>query len=63
MVINKSVNNMIQYVANLSSWSGKQLQSFEATMMKLYRKIYRLMPTTADSLLALPMGSVGEDVS
>ena len=28
-------------------------------MMKLYRKIYRLMPTTAEALLALPNGLGG----
>ena len=49
-----SVNSVIMYYGTLSSWSVAQHKKFNSVMNSLYRKVYKLMPGTANDLLALP---------
>ena len=49
-----SVNSVIMYYGTLASWSVAQHKQFDSVMNNLYRKVYKLMPGTANDLLALP---------
>ena len=49
-----SVNSVIMYYGTLASWSVAQHKKFDSVMNSLYKKVYKLMPGTANDLLALP---------
>ena len=49
-----SVNSVIMYYGTLESWSVAQHKKFDSVMNSLYKKVYKLMPGTANDLLALP---------
>ena len=42
------------YYGTLASWSVAQHKKFDSVMNSLYEKVYKLMPGTANDLLALP---------